>query len=93
MSPHLNGLQQTEALVPGVVESDLVWTRRDEQVTVPGVCATKHLLVVVGNLDNEAQIILIILIFQIQKIPFCSYEATVLSWTKYSFVPEPQIFR
>ena len=96
MSSHLDGLQQTEALVPGVVESDLVRTRRDEQVTVPGVCAAKHLLVVVGNLDNEAEIILIIsFLFQILKIPFCSYEATVLSWTKYSFVPElkPQLFK
>ena len=55
MSSHLYGLQQTEALVPGVVESDLVWTRRDEQVTIPGVCATKHLLIVVCNLDNEAE--------------------------------------
>ena len=64
MSPHLDSLQQTEALVPGVVEPDHVRARSDEQVTVPGVCAAEHLLVVVGNLDNEAQIILI-LIFQI----------------------------
>ena len=53
MSSHLNGLQQTEALVLSVVEPDLVWTRCDEQVTGPGVCAAKHLLVVVGNLDND----------------------------------------
>ena len=89
MSSHLDGLQQTEALVLSIVEPDLVWTRSDEQVTGPGVCAAKHLLVVVGNLDNEAQIILIISFsFQILKIPFCSCEVTVLSWTKCSFVPE-----
>ena len=49
-SSHLDGLQQTEALVPGVIKSDLVRTRCDEQVTIPGVSATKHLLVVVGHL-------------------------------------------
>ena len=53
MSSHLDGLQQTEALVLSIVEPDLVWTRCDEQVTGPGVCAAKHLLVVVGNLNKD----------------------------------------
>ena len=56
-SSHLNGLQQTEAVIPGVVESDLVRARGDEQVSVPGVGAAKHLLVVVGDLRFNSQII------------------------------------
>ena len=44
-------------MVPGVVESDLVWARCDEQVSVPGVGAAKHLLVVVGDLRFNSQII------------------------------------
>ena len=83
-SSHLDGLQQTEALVPGVVESDLVWTRRDEQVTITGVSAAKHLLVVVSNLrlNHKSSS------NSISDLPFRSCEAIVLSWTKYSFVPE-----
>lgn len=79
-------MQQPEALVPGVVEPDLVGARGDEEVTVAGVCATEHLLVVVGDLENGDTVIEILVV--ILFLPFCNCEATVLSWTGCFFVPE-----
>ena len=47
---YLNFLYQLESLLSGVIESDLVRTSSDEEVSISSMSATEYFLVVLSNL-------------------------------------------